>query len=832
MIVTSVHVKNFGPHEDLFLDTAASVVAILGPNGGGKTRILRAIDFAFSGELDVKNQQDAVRVGAVDKKGEPVTNGSVCVTFRKDGNEGEIFRQIGTSPRRHLKWDGEVIKKEVDIQRVLKEVLNCDKRAISLAVFLTQGKIGDFLFLTPAEREKEFTRMCLIDHLNKVGDLVDQETLNVRKLITDHGSKMDEVEGQLRDAEAVAHLASVRVSECSDHGATISWAEAVTKARYDLDTQQAEVQVAVGSLRDAEAKVGSLKLPDGLTPEDDLEALRTKLENARAANVKITTLRQNLEQVNGALALAASFQAKVVETMPVALEIGQIDNRLAALQQVHAAHVNLENAQKVLSAHAEAAASAEGEVNSLKGLIADTEAKVKELEKDPAIVEGRDVVLGLTGKASAIEKILEAVGAQDGCTCPACKTGTISAESLRQEAAALRQEVTSRSAALGAWSEAQAALTSARTALETRSARLTEFSARAAEAETSLKAAQDAVAAVGPYDPQEAAQLNQRRAELSSVISTSKLNAEAAERERTRAAQLAPAGAATLEAEIKGLEESALSPEAISVLSAQVSALVVYARQAEALNQEVAAAKALLSKARSDAMLKTQRVEELQNAQPKEVTELGKSVPEALEYFRQKQAERSRLQGEMDQATKVVRRLEQRREEIRKLMDAQAGIRSLITKLERIKALFSRGGIQRKYLVEMFGALATLTAENLSHWESDFVVREDPDNVCNFLFCRLKEPDVWMDQAQLSGGQRIRLSLSFLLAVQQIVFPDINFMVLDEPSVHLDTEGVKDLGNMFQTLASRMENQESQVIVVDHHADLRSSFQKVIQLAG
>ena len=827
MIITGFEFKNFGPHEHLKVETDESVVAILGDNGKGKTRILKGIDFAFTGNLD-QNQKDCVCNFAVDKDGEPVTNGWIKVFFRQGGSNGEIFRQVGTSPRRYLIWDGEdKITSQADMDAKLSEILNCDKRAMSLAVFLAQGNIGGFLFLTPAEREKEFARMMLIDHLPKVSETIDQELSNIRRLITDHGSTIDEVTEQLKVAESATHIATLKVNDAGNYTDEVDWLNSVTRAGQSLEERRSEKSAAEGEVTSAESKLKAVKAPEGVT-EDDLDPMRERQEKHREAWHEVERVTSKLSQAEAAAARIKVLKDNIVDVRPILTEISEVDAQIANQSLIQSAHEARKIHKESVEKHRTACENIEKTIAETNEKIDNKRVEVEKLEKNPKLVEGQAQITRLEGRLELIQKAAELV---DGnATCPVCAGCEVKSEGLTEVAEGIRLEI----------EEASQANSSLRTArqdlgnLEERSESLLEdlkpHKARLTEASEDLTQAEAKVAAVGEFKAADVADLNKHRAALASKLNSYTASKESIERETSLLNEHAPDGIEKLAASMKAAEEACLDEATAKKLSEDIAEMASFLRNSRALKQDVDSAKAILSKSFSSVKSAEKNLKDLESSTPSSIKKEDAGYPELLEKYKDKQRESNRLQGELDQATKNLRRLEERLAEVNSLVKNQGEIRNLITDLERIKGLFGRQGIQRKYLDDMFGALAALTAQNLSNWDCDFMVREDPEQACNFLFSKADKPEIWMDQSQLSGGQRIRLAISFLLGVQRLVFPDLGFLVLDEPSTHLDKSGREDLREFFRTLARHMEHHDSQVFVVDHDEELRPAFKKVITL--
>jgi DNA repair exonuclease SbcCD ATPase subunit len=83
---------------------------------------------------------------------------------------------------------------------------------------------------------------------------------------------------------------------------------------------------------------------------------------------------------------------------------------------------------------------------------------------------------------------------------------------------------------------------------------------------------------------------------------------------------------------------------------------------------------------------------------------------------------------------------------------------------------------------------------------------------------------------KLSGGQRVRLSIAFLLAVQQLIIPELGLLVLDEPTTHVNDEGVESLADLLQNLGAQLASSDAQIVVCDHDHRLERAFQITVRL--
>ena len=85
---------------------------------------------------------------------------------------------------------------------------------------------------------------------------------------------------------------------------------------------------------------------------------------------------------------------------------------------------------------------------------------------------------------------------------------------------------------------------------------------------------------------------------------------------------------------------------------------------------------------------------------------------------------------------------------------------------------------------------------------------------------------IWMPMKKLSGGQKVKLSIAFLLAVQQTICAEVNFLNLDEPSTHLDTNSTESLAELLNKMEGELESTGGQLWVVDHNVNLERAFKK------
>jgi DNA repair exonuclease SbcCD ATPase subunit len=824
MRIKRLKLKNWGPHEALDLDMNAPVFGLLGPNMAGKSNILNAIAFAFTGMLD-ENQQTYVRRIAGE---EGPTNGSVELTFVKGGVEGRIMRQVGTSPRRQLWWDGSktAITKHSEMEARLQEILACDKDAVRQAVFLSQGKIGGLLFGTNAQREEEFARMSLIDHLYDVAEIAGQEISRVQKLVTDLTSQRDEALNALEETMTSLQRAQDDLRLTPDHAAALKWVADVLAAISESNTRASALQNARQLLAEAQETLKALQSPED-KPEDKkaelLEILKDQ-ESLGALQQTLTrgaALRKNAEaHLQNLKSQQLEFASQVGQREPLVLALAEIERKVRGLEESRTLYEK-EDAWK-----------RQAEPLQLRV------EEAKKLVENSSALNSPEAYERLENRADEAKQAIHRLKFgldhrhEVGGQCPLCGGTDFSKlpsednaraqlaaretelEELRRAYAEMRRADTQRQ-------QAEQALTS----LQEQWARLEPLRPQGTPEHT-----REAVALL-PDALAERLRLTRQLDVIDRALEQLKrLHAEIAQANETL---LLHRELSEIEAEIRATQaklETLAAAGTPEQLRARVTAIDTFFRAREIRQQRVATCLEMESAARQS-LASAEEAEKHQRQMRPGTIRLDQDASaadfeKAEIELKENQARRLRAEGYVDACTQALRRAESRLEDIRARESKQQAIHNLLGELDELRRIFSRSGIPRTYLTKLFAAIVTQTQRNLEIWDAGFQVEADDEKMFNFLFYRSSEPEVLLDQSKMSGGQRVRMALSFVQSVQQIVFPGLDFMCVDEPSTHLDQEGVEGLVRLFQNMGSQNAAGESQVIVVDHNPLLQTAFHK------
>ncbi len=155
MILKSLHLKNFLIHEDTKIDfSEKGITVFIGENGAGKSSILEAITFALFGKSDKGNQASLVKWGRKQatvildfQKGNSVYRIERVITLRgnKASSTGTVYQKKGD---RYIPYYQKNITKEIP------KLTGITNKIFSSSILVKQGDIEGILKLSPKERGK------------------------------------------------------------------------------------------------------------------------------------------------------------------------------------------------------------------------------------------------------------------------------------------------------------------------------------------------------------------------------------------------------------------------------------------------------------------------------------------------------------------------------------------------------------------------------------------------------------------------------------------------------------------------------------------------------
>ncbi len=831
MILSNLILKDFGGHKSLDFTSNASTVGILGPNGAGKSTILSAINFLLTGET-ADPQETYVRAGC--------DNGSGTLTFTKNGMVGKIFRQIGKTPKRKLEWDNRVITKAAEVDDTLAALFGADKKAVSSAVFIAQGDLQNILFGSQVERETLFIRLVNLAFCDQRAKMIEGKVKKIALTVQDLGAVIDQARLEVQRSQISLEEANAQLALLADCRTEIARLE----ERISLTQQITEVghralEVNARNLT-AQESLRSFLTAHSLTDAGtlavkcsamglSLDSVYRRVDSTRAIVEGTRLLLMKDAEVTLAEGVLADATTRVANS---AVPADDKANRAILDSQIQG-RLTHNRLCTLLEPAAEKLQQAKLAVAALvdPGLDAKIAALAESISTQRSMLEQSRRLVAMQKELTAcLGKIDPANSKCRECGLKIDPNQDIDPAKLAEYEAVLvkgQADLDASNAQLREFSQAQAAYQGRRETanrdlsryqveldqLVKQSAEVTQF------ATVDVQATQAQILAIDTR-AREYMWATQER-------SNAALSLETRQKDRSgylemRQYVLDPSYTNDKLIELIG-QRDALTAEhnRLKGLQAEAAALAATVEEIEKQLQQVAENEATIT-AKLAAIPTTQALDEI-------LQTFGGQPDLAKRELVNRQSARDTQLGVVRQAEQVQKDATAKLKELQGRIAQDQKKLDCIARLQEMKALLSRSGLPGKYVAHRFDQLVQLTQQHLYKLNANFSVSADRETPLSFRFCRT-DNGVDLSMTKMSGGQRVRLCLAFLMAVQTALVPDVGLLVLDEPSMHLDTEGKESLAELLRDAGQRLGGGGNQIWLVDHAMELEPALGSVLKL--
>ena len=854
MKIKRIKLKDWGRHRDLDETMDAQVVGLMGANGSGKTLVLKALEYALTGMLDDKAETYVRDFGQG-----TVKNASVTVWFEKDGRDGVIFRQVGATARRKLEWDGMELTKAKDVEDALGEIFGADRQAVSNAVFVSQGELDRMLFGTPAEREALWLKLMLLNFMDARHDLIDRKIKLLGAGLQDFTMHMDELNAQISEAELIVGAKDAELRRTPDLSDVISSLEALVRshtacaeAGRDLASSQAQARETRSSLNVAMAQLHKFQFENcGL---DMLDAVN--LTQLREIRDQMAGEQARVErELAGARALQ-TLKAAYLRGMQEKLELEQkqqgLDRDLRNLGSVDGFKERIERciageraASAALSTQTRLKTAREANTQAAQALLAKTAGGKP--WPDSELVEHAMKLAGLTSdfglldmKVKVCGELAKHVAQGDTFTaCPVCGADTDHMDP-NSDLDGLRAALARAQDALKEAKEQQNRMTVENTRYVRDLEVLQEKMRDALKLQTQLEAelASHELNSAGRTCNDwgnERTELESKwtlwcAADRDAAINRRMLEAKITELDRITADPDWERAKSSEAGDILRAEAEKNRVERVSdTVNNQMSIIDDLVRKADALDAAAASHMRTLDRLKQAVDAATATLQNNGRADLVAACELEQAA--VVGELKIRQQARNELQGELTQAQRQAGSLRDKRTALEARVAADARMRALIEHLRQLKETLARGGLPMAYMNYTFGLIVDRARTHLGNMGANFDVSVDTSKSLSMQFTRTDDTTGFsLPQEKLSGGQKVRLSVAVLLAVQSLLLSEVGLLVLDEPSNHMDEEGVERLRDLLFDVGRHLGTTDMQMLVCDHKEQLVPAFGSVIRV--
>lgn len=846
MRIKKLLIRNLGRHKYLEKNLDGSVIGLLGPNGSGKSTILKIIHFLFTGWTPAKETQESF-IRKVDPSIEQVpVQGFAEIEFYAQGSVYRLSRAIGSpSSRKLAKLDdkGNPIKDETftraeEIIDTLNDVLGVDKYAMDNAVFPEQGRLDKILFGNQSEREELLVKLLLLGHMQKVADIAAGKIKVLSAEIQDFSSLYDELQSSRNIAESELASAENILLRTRSYEQELTlfqeWSKIIDSInasaslllnyKNNVRTNEKLLHDELHNLSKSLSKhIGSVSYLEKYVQE-----ISKEISNIRKDVNDNYKLRADYIEYIGLLARLDNNKkelAKASADCPNYIPQSVIDDLNARIK----AQTNREIYKKELEQ-----AIVEGKKN--KELVAKLAEESNKLSKEIEKLE--DKIKEASNEASLFKTITDtcSLALESACStdCPVCgETFSISKIKDRLKVYTDKLKETNKNISVLNFenNNLNSKLRTTEHELTQRQTLLQIFTKKYKENKTLLDSSVEEVVTHLIAEVTKLTEQNSKRNEIIKIISNINIDisyvdiilSKYSEEDKKK---FSTCDLGKIDKNIKDLDEELTIHTELLNKCNEVN--VSCARIASAINTDTNNINNLDKTIENN----KKKADDIYSSFPVHLTKIVEDTEiNTVEFLRDKNKAFTEQQAKTKQLKTQADNIKRRLLEIENKIKLDEEKRNVIAELQKIVSAFSRQGIPMAYVQHKFDSLISMTQENLEIMDANFAIAPNPDKPVSIIFSRLDEPgQVTFEHDKLSGGQKVRLSIAFLLAVQQLVIPDLGFLVLDEPSTHLDEESRENLKELLINLGQQLEASDTQILVCDHAKELEPAFNNFILL--
>ncbi len=177
--------------------------------------------------------------------------------------------------------------------------------------------------------------------------------------------------------------------------------------------------------------------------------------------------------------------------------------------------------------------------------------------------------------------------------------------------------------------------------------------------------------------------------------------------------------------------------------------------------------------------------------------------------------ELAKISQEIENKTKILKE----EEEKLKLVNE---IKEKIEKHKKLEFAFGPKGIQKIIRDNVLYKLPNITNVIFSAFDFPFKQIKFTENFdISLLAPTFEKEDRYIGVNAISGGQKVALGLALRLAIGKFLSGKAEFLILDEPTIHLDEQRRNDLVNILLSIKSK--NFVKQLIVITHDREIEDT---------
>jgi len=769
-MITSIKLKNWKSHRDTELAFGDGTNVLIGIMGSGKSSVMEGITYALFGTLPAVQSRRIKLEDLIANRPNPLDSAEVEVKFQSpDGDEFTVRRVIergsGTTLSELRKASGELIEgpNASRVNEAIRSILDLDYDLFERAIYSEQNRLDYFLTLQRGKRMENIDELLGINKLEKarksVGSIINR--------VTERASEREIAARNLKQDPSLQSLPTYHLELTRLEATRQETATRLQGLRAELESIRAQDQ----HFRKLEQELRTLEnLKRGL--EGETGALRRNIDEAKSrlrdkADAPLEKIREEIKEFE------STYASNISSFNSLQSELTKASSGLQGLETKKAM---LATSVGKLAAEVERKREAEKKLEGMepRDLAEKAEKAQTELRRCGDELAGHRV--RIHDLNDSVEELMTA-----GAACPVCDTPLD--EGRKQELLVKRRNELKELAQ----KVEEAEVLSSKLGLQLRQAQ--ELHRRALMLEKDAEGLQRLDSELADVHRQLAClesdipKQREKVEKLAVDVAKARKEAEETNGKLANARQVlqnrTDLDARLLELNSK-LEESSRSQEKIEKIRKTYDE-----SKAEAIRR---------------------RVEELVGSQERLQAEfLGKE---------QLIAEKRRLVESIQDKLALIQRYEA---EVRRLREAAQAMGTIQTALARTQTAMRRMFIEGVNLVMNdlwdgiypYGDFSGIRLEVEEGERGDYVLqlRDRSGN--------------WMPvDGVASGGERTDAALALRISFSMVLAPKLKWIVFDEPTHNLDSEGIQELAKVMR---ERLPEVVRQILLITHEERLEGA---------
>ncbi len=846
---TEIKAANIGRHRTIAKKITGNVLGLSGPSGVGKSTVLQLLEWMLTGKIEHPDPiAEFVRKSEVDD----VKKMTGFARMEVDGKPMEIERSqpVAGSGSRKVRWDlvGQDWKQEqtsaAGAESLLTSLIGTNQKAISSIVFIRQGAFGKLFSGLDTERREFFVRLLMLGHLEKIAAMVDTQRKQLMGSVQDLSAVRDTAEAAYNAArtyfeEQEFELARTKAyTKEIDAGVSLSGLlDRVMQA--EITMRQREVSLQGGLVANSTTNAG---YPTWL------ETTEGKLNELRASLQTVVGQRKNLTHYTKAKTDAEAWLYEARTWRDLKSRYDELTRQIDEVKEAAGKpdpRLRIADLDRWTQAYTERAAALEEQPAAVDTLAALSDEEITAANLYNDAYDAGMKVKGRWDKAVAdledAQELKAAVDhASDGQQCKACGN-------THPDPKFLETAITNTKSLVGAlhaeWQTAEAKWKGLFTSLNDVTNRKVVAKTKVTHTEETIKTAETKLGGAPNLDdiaPEKAA----LEAEIPAYDASKSMHTHLVT--QRGAIQLGEASYSAgeirdKEAELNLTVQMLMPFPPVAELEAREHQLTEEGVSLKNKRDQLVRLADNYQAAVTEHTRHYEAMKEMFNALPATVpllvsklTALGPvtetTVGEILVELRARQTEYDTQTGATAAANEALKSADRTLIDVDLAIAEQKNRITLAKELEVVRAAFLPTGITTEYLEHQFSRIAVTTQDHLAQMSADFMVVASENRALSFDFLRLNEPGgAWLSQNRMSGGQQVKLAIAVLLAIHELIIPDVGLLVLDEPSTHLDQDSRIALAEVLKDIGLRGN---FQLVVCDHSPELKDAYTDVIELSA